>query len=172
MTSSRPLRVEPPTLEPDGAFLTLLADTARLSALPTRRHTRHANLRVLVATGAIAVVTAGGGYAAGVIEPLHLFAPLHERPKPSPPSGEQLPATPAGEDGSGQGQGKGSGNGPKDKPAAKPTDTPGNGNGNGPQDHPTGKPTDTPGGKPTDTPGGKPTDTPGGKPTDKPGAKP
>jgi hypothetical protein len=166
VTSSRPLRVEPPTLEPDGAFLALLADTARLSALPTWRRTRHADLRVLVATGAIAVVTAGGAYAAGVIEAPHIFAPLHDRPKPAPPSGEQLPASPEGGDVSGQGQGQGSGHGPKDKPAAEPTDHPGNGNGNGngPQDHPTGRPTDKPDGKPTATPGGKPADKPGGKP--------
>src|SRR6478735_11276960 len=75
VTGTRSMRVEPPDLDPDDAFIARLAHVARHSPRSASRARRSGSWRLLVATGGIAVVTAGGAYAAGVIGPLGPLGP-------------------------------------------------------------------------------------------------
>jgi len=136
--SSRSLRVEPPDLDPDDAFVARLALAARYSPRPVRRAHRFGSGRLLLATAGIAVVTTGGAYAAVVLGPLGPLDPLgrhdsppHHKKSPGGPSEgtEPVPASPKG-------------NGNSGKPSGKPSA------------NPTGKPTGQPTGQPTATPGG------------------
>lgn len=68
MTHERPterLRVDVPTLEPDPAFLGMLAHLSAASQAATPRSTRSAGFRMVVATGSVAVIAAAT-WAAGV----------------------------------------------------------------------------------------------------------
>ncbi|WP_408898688.1 hypothetical protein ACJ5H2_06165 [Nocardioides sp. R1-1] len=68
MTHERPterLRVDVPTLEPDPAFLGMLAHLSAGSQAATPRSTRSAGFRMVVATGSVAVI-ATATWAAGV----------------------------------------------------------------------------------------------------------
>ena len=153
MTSTRrSLRVETPVLEPDDALVGRLAAGARLSVAPARRR-RLGDWRVFLVTAGLVVVTTGGAYAAGVIGPLHLPNPVHEKPRPSEET-EPVPASPTD---------NGSDSVPE-PPVGRPSDLPTEGTG-GPTDRPTGPPTGVPSGKPSDLPTGHPTGPPSGLPT-------
>ncbi|GAA1501940.1 hypothetical protein [Nocardioides humi] len=68
MTHERPterLRVDVPTLEPDPAFLGMLAELSATSQAASPRSTRSAGFRMVVATGSVAVIAAAT-WAAGV----------------------------------------------------------------------------------------------------------
>ena len=153
MTSTRrSLRVETPVLEPDDALVGRLAAGARLSVAPARRR-RLGDWRVALVTAGLVVVTTGGAYAAGVIGPLHLPNPVHEKPRPSEET-EPVPASPTDN----------GGDSVTEPPVGRPSDLPTEGTG-GPTDRPTGPPTDVPSGKPSDLPTGHPTGPPSGHPT-------
>jgi hypothetical protein len=202
LTGTRSLRVEPPDLDPDDAFVARLALAARYSPRPVKRAHRFRSGRLLLATAGIAVVTTGGAYAAGVLAPLGPLGPLGPRHE-SPPHHEKSPASTGPTEGtepvpaSPKGNGKsgtpsaGRPSDPKEgvgKPTGLPTGPPSGVPSGGPSEHPThpthptkkpkptqaatSKPTDKPSGQPTDQPGGKPTDNPSGQPTDKPTGKP
>ncbi len=195
LTGTRSLRVEPPDLDPDDAFVARLALAARYSPSPVKRAHRFGAGRLLLATAGIAVVTTGGAYAAGVLGPLGPLDPLgrhdsppHHKKSPGGPSEgtEPVPASPKGNGNSGKPSSKPSGK-PSANPTGRPTGAPSADPSGGPsghpthptkkphpttKPHPTGKPTDNPGGQPTDNPGGKPTDKPGGQPTDQPTGNP
>ena len=142
MTSTRrSLRVETPVLEPDDALVGRLAAGARLSVAPARRR-RLGDWRVFLVTAGLVVVTTGGAYAAGVIGPLHLPKPVHEKPRPSEET-EPVPASPTDN----------GGDSVTEPPVGRPSDLPTEGTG-GPTDRPTGPPTDVPSGKPSDLPTG------------------
>ena len=199
MTGTRSLRVEPPDLDPDDAFVARLALAARYSPRPVKRAHRFGSGRLLLATAGIAVVTTGGAYAAGVLGPLGPLDPLgrhdsppHHKKSPGGPSEgtEPVPASPKGNGISGKPSGKPSANPtgkPTGKPTGRPTGAPSADPSGGPsghpthptkkphpttKPHPTGKPTDNPGGKPTDNPTGKPTDNSTGNPGGQPTDKP
>ncbi len=191
LTGTRSLRVEPPDLDPDDAFVARLALAARYSPKPVKRAHRFGAGRLLLATAGIAVVTTGGAYAAGVLGPLGPLDPLgrhdsppHHKKSPGGPSEgtEPVPASPKGNGNSGKPSSKPSGK-PSANPTGRPTGAPSADPSGGPSGHPTHPtkkphpttkphPTDKPSGKPTDTPTGKPTDNPGGQPTDQPTGNP
>ena len=179
LTGTRSLRVEPPDLDPDDAFVARLALAARYSPRPVKRAHRFGSGRLLLATTGIAVVTAGGAYAAGVLGPLGPLDPLgrhdsppHHKKSPGGPSEgtEPVPASPKSNGNSGKPSSK-----PSGRPSANPTGKP--------TGKPTGQPTGQPTGVPSGGPSGHPTHPtkkphpttkphPTGKPTDNPGGKP
>jgi hypothetical protein len=183
VTGTRSMRVEPPDLDPDDAFVARLALAARYSPRGVRRAHRFGSGRLLLATAGIAVVTTGGAYAVGVLGPLGPIGPLgrddsppHHQQSPAsdrPTEGtEPVPASPGGTGDAGKPSGKPSDH-PSGKPTGRPTGQPSGVPSGGPSEHPTHPtkkphPTKPPTGKPPDKPSGQPTD----KPTGKPGAKP
>ena len=199
MTGTRSLRVEPPDLDPDDAFLARLALAARYSPRPVRRAHRFGSGRLLLATAGIAVVTTGGAYAAGVLGPLGPIGPLgrHDSPphhQKSPASNdptegtEPVPASPKGHGGRRQAVGASRRpsrpesrreNRPASPPASRPAARASTPSEEATPDQEaitrrsrlTPRSPPHPTGKPSGQPTGKPTDQPTGKPTDNPGGQ-
>jgi hypothetical protein len=155
-STRRTLRVETPVLEPDDALVARMADAARHSVATAPRRRRLGDWRVVVAAAALAAVTMGGAYAAGVIGPLPVPEQRDRSPSEPTPGGESEPV-PASTTGDGT-------TGDTEPPVGRPTDQPTEGAG-GPTDRPTGPPSGVPTGQPSGLPSDHPTGPPSGLPT-------
>jgi len=84
------LRVDVPTLEPDPAFLGMLAHRSAAAPTAAPRSTRSAGLRLALATGSVAVI-ATATWAAGVPTGGGVPHSPADRPSPSGPAGTPSP---------------------------------------------------------------------------------